>query len=53
MFDKNTLECKKIKGLYACGEVLDVDARCGGYNLTWAWSSGRCAGASAVKSFGV
>lgn len=53
MFDKNTLECKKIKGLYACGEVLDADARCGGYNLTWAWSSGRCAGASAVKSFGV
>lgn len=53
MFDMNTLECKKVKGLYACGEVLDVDARCGGYNLSWAWSSGRCAGASAVKSFGV
>ncbi|MBR5233077.1 MAG: aminoacetone oxidase family FAD-binding enzyme [Clostridia bacterium] len=53
MFDMNTLECKKAKGLYACGEVLDVDARCGGYNLTWAWSSGRCAGACAVKSFGV
>ena len=49
MFDMNTLECKKVKGLFACGEVLDVDARCGGFNLTWAWSSGRCAGASAVK----
>ncbi len=53
MFDTSTLECKKVKGLYACGEVLDVDARCGGYNLSWAWSSGRCAGAAAVKSFGV
>ena len=53
MFNIATLECKKINGLYACGEVLDVDARCGGFNLTWAWSSGRCAGASAVKSFGV
>ena len=53
MFNINTLECKKINNLYACGEVLDVDARCGGYNLTWAWSSGRCAGASAVKKFGV
>lgn len=53
MFDSFTLECKKVKGLYACGEVLDIDARCGGYNLSWAWSSGRCAGASVVKNFGV
>ncbi len=49
LFDMNTLESKKVKGLFACGEVLDVDARCGGFNLSWAWSSGRCAGASAVK----
>lgn len=53
MFDSFILECKKVKGLYACGEVLDIDARCGGYNLSWAWSSGRCAGASVVKNFGV
>ena len=49
MFDINTLEAKNISGLFACGEVLDIDARCGGYNLAWAWSSGRCAGLNAVK----
>ena len=43
-FDKNTLESLKIKGLYCCGEILDVDSRCGGFNLQWAWSSGRLAG---------
>lgn len=43
-FDKNTLQSKKIKNLYCCGEVLDVDSRCGGFNLQWAWSSGRLAG---------
>ncbi len=35
-----TLESKKEKGLYFCGEILDVDGDCGGYNLSWAWSSG-------------
>lgn len=49
-FDFSTLECTKISGLFACGEVLDVDALCGGYNLTWAWSSGRCAGYHAIKN---
>lgn len=43
-FNKNTLESKKIKGLYCCGEVLDIDGLCGGFNLQWAWSSGRLAG---------
>ena len=38
-----------MPGLYACGEVLDVDGDCGGYNLQWAWSSGRLAGHSAGK----
>lgn len=33
------LESKKQKGLYAIGEILDVDADCGGYNLTWAFTS--------------
>ena len=33
------LESKKCKGLYAIGEVLDVDAKCGGYNLSWAFNS--------------
>lgn len=43
-FDKETLESLKTKGLYACGEVLDVDGICGGYNLQWAWSSGYIVG---------
>ncbi len=44
----NELECINLKGVYVCGEILDVDARCGGFNLTWAWSSGRCAGYNAA-----
>ena len=35
----NGLESKKTCGLYAIGEVLDVDGRCGGYNLSWAFTS--------------
>ena len=46
-FDPETMESKLIPGLYACGEVLDIDGDCGGYNLQWAWSSGRLAGISA------
>lgn len=48
-FDPQTLESRLVPGLYACGEVLDVDGDCGGYNLQWAWSSGRCAGLHAGK----
>lgn len=43
-FDETTLESRICKGLYAAGEVLDIDGDCGGYNLQWAWSSGRLAG---------
>jgi len=43
-FDEKTMESRRIPGLYACGEVLDIDGDCGGYNLQWAWSSGRVAG---------
>ena len=46
-FDANTMESRLVPGLYACGEVLDIDGDCGGYNLQWAWSSGRCAGLNA------
>ena len=48
-FDPQTMESRLVPGLYACGEVLDVDGDCGGYNLQWAWSSGRCAGLHAGK----
>ncbi|MBQ8910780.1 MAG: NAD(P)/FAD-dependent oxidoreductase, partial [Oscillospiraceae bacterium] len=40
-FDPQTMESRLVPGLYACGEVLDIDGDCGGYNLQWAWSSGR------------
>ena len=47
-FDPHTMESRIVKGLYACGEVLDIDGDCGGYNLQWAWSSGYIAGKSAA-----
>ena len=43
-FIDKTMESRIVPGLYACGEVLDIDGDCGGYNLQWAWSSGRLAG---------
>ena len=43
-FDPKTMQSRLVPGLYACGEVLDIDGDCGGYNLQWAWSSGRLAG---------
>lgn len=43
-FRADTLESRLHAGLYATGEVLDIDGDCGGYNLQWAWSSGRLAG---------
>jgi predicted flavoprotein YhiN len=48
-FDPVTMESILVPGLYACGEVLDIDGDCGGYNLQWAWSSGYCAGKAAGK----
>ena len=46
-FDPLTMESRLVPGLYACGEVLDVDGDCGGFNLQWAWASGRAAGLAA------
>ena len=43
-FNARTMESKLVPGLYACGEVLDIDGECGGFNLQWAWSSGALAG---------
>ena len=43
-FDPVTLESRLVPGLYATGEVLDIDGDCGGFNLQWAWSSGWTAG---------
>jgi predicted Rossmann fold flavoprotein len=44
--DPGTMECKRIRGLYVCGELLDVDALTGGFNLQIAFSTGYCAGIS-------
>ncbi len=48
-FDSRTMMSKKCDGLFACGEVLDVDGACGGFNLAWAFASGRLAGENAAK----
>ena len=44
----STMESKLCKGLYLAGEMLDIDALTGGYNLQLAWSTGYLAGASVV-----
>ena len=46
----DTMESRKVPGLYLAGELLDVDGACGGYNLQWAWSSGWLAGVSAASA---
>ena len=43
-FDPRTMESRLTPGFYACGEVLDIDGDCGGFNLQWAWASGHLAG---------
>ena len=48
-FDPRTMESRLVPGFYACGEVLDIDGDCGGFNLQWAWSSGYVAGVNASK----
>ncbi len=48
----STMESKKISGLYFAGEVLDVDAYTGGFNLQIAWATGRQAGLSAAQDGG-
>ena len=47
-FDSHTMESKKVKNLYCCGELLDIDGPCGGYNLLWAFSSGRAIGENII-----
>ena len=46
----STMESKLLRGLYFAGEVLDVDAYTGGFNLQIAWSTGRLAGRSAAEA---
>lgn len=48
-FDPHTMQSRLAQGLFAAGEVLDVDGRCGGFNLHWAWTSGLLAGEAAAR----
>ena len=48
--DSKTMESRKVKGLYLCGEVLDIAGPVGGYNLQAAWSTGVVAGDSAAQN---
>ena len=47
--DPNTMQSKKIEGLYFCGEVMNLDGPCGGYNLQWSFASGYLAGVNSVE----
>ena len=47
--DPRSMQSKLVKGLYFAGEIIDVDAYTGGFNLQIAWSTGRMAGMSAGK----
>ena len=49
-FDGLTMQSRRCRGLYAAGEVLNVDGICGGFNLQWAWSSGILAGRSCAHA---
>ena len=46
--DPKTMQSKLIKGLFFCGEIMNLDGPCGGYNLQWSFASGYLAGNSAV-----
>ena len=48
-FNEKTMESRMVPGLYACGEVLDIDGDCGGYNLHWAWATAKIAGKAVSK----
>ncbi len=48
--DPRTMESRRHKGLFLCGEVLDAFGPIGGYNFLWAWSTGRAAGTGAAHS---
>jgi predicted flavoprotein YhiN len=48
--DPKTMESKLVKGLYFAGEILDVDAYTGGFNLQIAWATGSAAGTAAAAA---
>ena len=48
--DPADMQCRRLPGLYVCGELLDVHGDCGGYNLHFAWACGRIAGLAAANN---
>ena len=48
--DPATMESRRHRGLFLCGEMLDAFGPIGGYNFLWAWATGRAAGIGAVKT---
>ena len=48
--DPKTMGSKKVPGLFFAGELIDVDAYTGGFNLQIAWATGRAAGESAART---
>ena len=48
--DPNTLAIKKMNNAYICGEMIDIDGECGGYNLQWALASGYLVGCEIAGS---
>jgi predicted Rossmann fold flavoprotein len=50
---RGTMESKITHGLYLAGEIIDIDGKCGGYNLQWAWTSGYTAGKCAAEAYSI
>ncbi len=50
--DPRTMESRRHKGLFICGEVLDAFGPIGGYNFLWAWATGRAAGLGSASGLG-
>ncbi len=48
-FNTETMESTLVPNVFCCGEALNIDGDCGGYNLQWAWSSGRLAGSTIAE----
>ena len=46
--DPRTMESRRHKGLFLCGEMLDAFGPIGGYNFLWAWATGRAAGLARI-----
>ena len=47
--DPATMESRRHRGLFLCGEMLDAFGPIGGYNFLWAWATGRAAGIGAAR----